>query len=79
MTPGGWSFRKPPEIEPGFQVPLISNEAGGIFYVPLAQLGEHSTFNRGAMGSSPIWNSAAQGIALPVIDDPAAREQDSLV
>lgn len=28
---------------------------GGIFYAPLAQLGEHSTFNRGVMGSSPIW------------------------
>ncbi len=28
---------------------------GGIFYVPLAQLGEHSTFNRDVMGSSPIW------------------------
>ena len=33
--------------------PLILNEAGGIFYVPLVQLGEHSTFNRGVMGSSP--------------------------
>ena len=24
-------------------------------FVPLAQLVEHSTFNRGVMGSSPIW------------------------
>ena len=57
--PGGRSFGRLPEIEHGFHVPLILNEVGGIFYVPLAQLGEHSTFNRVAMGSSPIWNIAA--------------------
>ena len=55
----GRSFRRLSEIEHGFQVPLILNEVGGIFYVPLAQLGEHSTFNRGVMGSSPIWSIAA--------------------
>ena len=53
--PGGSSFGRMPEIEHGFHVPLILNEVGGIFYVPLAQLGEHSTFNRDVMGSSPIW------------------------
>ena len=53
--PGGSSFGRRPEIEHGFHVPLILNEVGGIFYAPLAQLGEHSTFNRGVMGSSPIW------------------------
>lgn len=57
--PGGRSFRRLLEIEHGFHVPLILNEVGGIFYVPLAQLGEHSTFNRGVMGSSPIWSIAA--------------------
>ena len=59
VMPGGRSFRRLSEIEHGFQVPLILNEVGGIFYVPLAQLGEHSTFNRGVMGSSPIWSIAA--------------------
>ena len=43
------------EIDHSFHVPLILNEVGGIFYAPLAQLGEHSTFNRDVMGSSPIW------------------------
>ncbi len=57
--PGGRSFRRLSEIEHRFQVPLILNEVGGIFYVPLAQMGEHSTFNRGVMGSSPIWSIAA--------------------
>ena len=57
--PGGRSFRRLSEIEHGFQVPLILNEVGGIFYVPLAQMGEHSTFNRGVMGSNPIWSIAA--------------------
>ena len=51
----GRSFGKLPGIDHRFQVPLILNEIGGIFYAPLAQLGEHSTFNRGVMGSSPIW------------------------
>ena len=55
---GGGVFKSLPEIEHGFHVPLILNEVGGIF-VPLAQLGEHSTFNRGVMGSSPIWSIAA--------------------
>ena len=36
----GRSFRRLPEIEHGFHVPLILNEVGGTFYVPLAQLGE---------------------------------------
>ena len=40
-------------------VPLILYEVGGIFYAPLAQLGEHSTFNRVAMGPSPIWSMTA--------------------
>ena len=40
VMPGGRSFRRLPEIEHGFHVPLILNEVGGIFYVPLAQLGE---------------------------------------
>ncbi len=39
VMPGGRSFRRLSEIEHGFQVPLILNEVGGIFYVPLAQLG----------------------------------------
>ena len=47
----GRSFRRLPEIEHGFHVPLILNEVGGIFYAPLAQMGEYSTFNRGVMGS----------------------------
>ena len=38
MSEGG-AFRRLPEIEHGFHVPLILNEVGGIFYVPLAQLG----------------------------------------
>ncbi len=39
----------------------IMYEVGGIFYAPLAQMGEHSTFNRVAMGprstlrSGPCW------------------------
>lgn len=37
---GGRSFRRLPEIEHGFDVPLILNEVGG-FFVPLAQLEEH--------------------------------------
>ena len=37
--PGGRSFRRLSEIEHRFQVPLILNEVGGIFYVPLAQMG----------------------------------------
>ena len=32
---------------------------GGIFYAPLAQLAEHSTFNRGVMGSNPTWGITA--------------------
>ena len=42
-------------------VPLILYEVGGIFYAPLAQMEEHSTFNRVAMGprstlrSGPCW------------------------
>ena len=60
--PGGSSFGRMPEIEHGFHVPLILNEVGGIFYVPLAQLGEHSTFNRDVMGSSPIWGIYRQDI-----------------
>ena len=40
-------------------VPLILYEVGGIFYAPLAQLGEHSTFNRVVMGPSPIWSMTA--------------------
>ena len=48
-----------PGTDHRFQVPLILNEVGGIFYAPLAQMGEHSTFNRGVMGSSPIWSIAA--------------------
>ena len=55
----GRSSGRLPGIEHRFQVPLILNEVGGIFYVPLAQLGEHSTFNRGVMGSNPIWSIAA--------------------
>ena len=52
---GGGAFKSLLEIEHGFQVPLILNEVGGIFYAPLAQMGEHSTFNRVAMGSrSPL-------------------------
>ncbi len=35
----GRSSGRLPGIEHGFQVPLILNEVGGIFYVPLAQLG----------------------------------------
>ena len=50
---------RPPEIDHSFHVPLILIEVGGIFYAPLAQLGEHSTFNRGVMGSNPIWSIAA--------------------
>ena len=71
VMPGGMYFRRLPEIEHGFHVPLILNEVGGIFYVPLAQLGGAQrienilglraslTFNRGVMGSSPIWSIAA--------------------
>ena len=55
----GRSFGRLLGIDHRFQVPLILNEVGGIFYVPLAQMGEHSTFNRGVMGSSPIWSIAA--------------------
>ena len=40
-------------------VPLILYEVGGIFYAPLAQMEEHSTFNRVAMGPSPIWSMTA--------------------
>ena len=40
-------------------VPLILYEVGGIFYAPLAQMGEHSTFNRVAMGPSSIWSMTA--------------------
>ena len=39
VMPGGSSFGRMPEIEHGFHVPLILNEVGGIFYVPLAQMG----------------------------------------
>ena len=35
----GRSSGRLPGIEHRFQVPLILNEVGGIFYVPLAQLG----------------------------------------
>ncbi len=46
MTSEGRSFKRLPETDHRFQVPLILNEVGGIFYAPLAQMGEHSTFNR---------------------------------
>ena len=29
--------------------------------MPLAQLGEHKTFNLGVMGSSPIWHTIFMG------------------
>ena len=55
----GRSFGRLPEIDHRFQVPLILNEVGGIFYAPLAQMGEHSTFNRVAMGSNLVWSMTA--------------------
>ena len=51
----------PARNETWIYVPLILYEVGGIFYAPLAQMGEHSTFNRVAMGprstlrSGPCW------------------------
>ena len=35
----GRSFGKLPGTDHRFQVPLILNEVGGIFYAPLAQMG----------------------------------------
>ena len=55
----GRSSGRLPGTDHRFQVPLILNEVGGIFYAPLAQMGEHSTFNRVAMGPSPIWSMTA--------------------
>ena len=36
-----------------------SLQDGRYFYAPLAQMGEHSTFNRVAMGPSSIWSMTA--------------------
>ena len=47
----------------GFHVPLILDEKpfqdGRYFFAPLAQMAEHSTFNRVAVGSNPTWGMTA--------------------
>ena len=39
MTSEGRSSKRLPGTDHRFQVPLILNEVGGIFYAPLAQMG----------------------------------------
>ena len=39
VTSEGRSFKRLPGTDHRFQVPLILNEVGGIFYAPLAQMG----------------------------------------